>query len=100
MRHGDADRGATGPMFTEERKLTGKRAWKNCKVGEVGTMAQVLGGDEIEVQAKSGKWYTATVAWDYWDGAAMLRMNESLAAEDMRVMGKTVPVRWRKVRPK
>jgi len=100
MNHGDAERGGMGPMFTDERKLKGKLAGKNCKRGDVGTMAQVLGGDEIEVQAKSGKWYTATVAWPYPDGAAMLRMNDSLDPDAMRVMGKTVPVRWRKVRPR
>jgi hypothetical protein len=95
--HGDADRGPSGSIWTTERKAPKGKA---CKVGEQGTLAQVLGGDEIEVMAKSGRWYKATVAWPYNDGAAMLRMNDSLEARDMRVMGAAVPVRWRKVRPK
>ena len=89
MRHDDAKHGPTGSIWTTERK---KPTAKACKVGTNGTLAQVLGGDEIEVQAKSGRWYRATVAWPYNDGAAMLRMNDSLEAADMRVMGKTVPV--------
>ena len=95
--HRDADRGPTGSIWTTERKAP---KGKEAKEGAEGTLAQVLGGDEIEVQAKSGKWYTATVGWPYPDGAAMLRMGDSLDPKAMRVMAATVPVRWRRVRPK
>ena len=104
MRHNDAQ--GYGPAvvpWTTIRKGVKRSKGspnKDAEVGVDGVIANVLGGDEIEVMAKSGNWYKATVAWDWPDGAAMVRMNDSLDPEAMRTMPATTPVRWRRIRPK